>query len=65
MTDDSGAGGPIVSLMVSQDGKQRLCCICFEWCIRDDLEPVSDEPGKVWDVCKSCAVREKAQGGIY
>ena len=58
----------IISLMHSSDGKQHACCICFHWFTVDQLEPVSaadpDEP-KVWDVCKTCAARDKESGARY
>lgn len=41
------------------------CVICFEDKVKANMEPVSDEPGKVWDVCKECAEREKALGAKY
>jgi hypothetical protein len=46
------------------DGR-AMCCICFEVKTKAELEPVSDSPGKVWDVCRECAEREKAQGATY
>jgi hypothetical protein len=47
------------SLMHSADGVHHACCICFEWFTKDELEPVENEPGKVWDVCKGCAADER------
>lgn len=41
------------------------CCLCFEGFEFEDLEPVSDEEGRRWDVCKGCAAIEKAQGAKY
>lgn len=38
-----------------------LCCHCFDYFRRDELAPVEDEPGKVWDVCKDCKARERAE----
>ena len=55
----------MIDLMVSSDGTQRRCCICFELCQRAELEPVSDEPGMFWDVCKTCATKEKQHGAVY
>lgn len=43
----------------------RCCCLCFKGFDKKDLEPISDEPGKVWDVCKECAANEKALGAKY
>lgn len=40
------------------DGKV-ICQICCEATLRDDLEPVEDEPGQVWDICKTCAAKER------
>jgi hypothetical protein len=54
-----------ISLMHSADGKHHACCICFEWFTIPELEPVSDEPGKVWDVCRSCAETERQRGDTY
>lgn len=42
-----------------------MCMLCFEFVEKVDCEPCSDEPGKVWDVCKECAAREKANGATY
>lgn len=42
-----------------------MCQLCFAMTDHDDLEPVSDEPGKVWDVCKYCAEVDRADGGTY
>jgi len=48
-----------VNNMQLTDGR-HLCCICFEkYFTLDELEPVEGEPGKVWDVCKGCAKRER------
>lgn len=47
-------GGEHVFLARLADGRV-MCCICFEYCTRDQLEPVADELGKVWDVCRECA----------
>lgn len=41
------------------------CVICFEDKDKSKMEPVSNEPGKVWDVCKDCAEMEKAHGAEY
>lgn len=36
-----------------------MCCICFEFCIREQLNPIKDDPdGAVEDVCLDCAQRE-------
>jgi hypothetical protein len=51
-------------LMHLPDGR-HVCCICFEAFTREDLEPVTDEPGKVWDVCRGCAAREREHGAVY
>lgn len=39
------------------DGR-HICQICCEAKGRDELQPVTDDPTKVWDVCKECAQRE-------
>lgn len=39
-----------------------ICQICCESKLKDQMEPVSDTPGKVWDVCHECAVED---GGKY
>lgn len=41
------------------------CVICFEDKNKTDMEQVSADPGKVWDVCKSCAEIEKTYGVTY
>lgn len=53
----------VVDLMDWPGG--RRCCICFEGCTVEELEPVSDEPGRVWDVCRKCAGVEKLAGARY
>jgi hypothetical protein len=55
----------VVSLMHDPDGIHHACCICFEWFTKEGLEPVSDEPGKVWDVCKDCAAKEREMGAQW
>lgn len=57
------SSGPVVSLMDWPGGSR--CCLCFEGFEVKDLEPVSDEEGRYWDVCKQCAAIEKAQGAKY
>jgi hypothetical protein len=47
-------GGEWTLLNRLTDGRVS-CCVCFEFHHRDGLEPVADEPGKVWDVCRECA----------
>lgn len=42
-----------------------ICAICMEATAKEELKPVSDEPGKVWDVCKQCAALEGAFGVKY
>lgn len=42
-----------------------MCMICFEAKDKTKMEPVSDEPGKVWDVCQECAEIEKELGAKY
>ncbi|WP_329308392.1 hypothetical protein [Streptomyces microflavus] len=37
-----------------------MCCLCFEYCTRDQLNPVD---GGVEDVCKPCARMEAAAAG--
>lgn len=37
-----------------------MCMLCFDSKPRDEMQPVADEPGKVWDVCKECAANERA-----
>jgi hypothetical protein len=50
-------GGEWVSLSRLTDGRVA-CCVCFEFRHRHELEPLADEPGKVWDVCRECAQSE-------
>jgi len=42
-----------------------ICQICCESKKKEEMEPVSDSPGKVWDICKDCAKREKEAGAKY
>lgn len=56
--------GGITRLTRLKDGRV-MCTICMEYTERKDLEPVSDEPGRVWDVCTGCAVFEKANGATH
>jgi hypothetical protein len=47
--------GKFVDLTRLKDGR-IMCSICFEYRHTEDLEPVADEPGRFWDVCKGdCA----------
>jgi hypothetical protein len=46
-------GGERFLLTRLTDGRV-MCCVCFEYFTRDRLEPVVDEPGKTWDVCRPC-----------
>lgn len=48
---------------IAQDGV--MCCICFVSWAKEDLEPFTEEPGHVWDVCKTCATEDKRHGGKY
>lgn len=50
------------SLYYLPDGR-HICQICCEAKDRDELTPVTGEPGKVWDVCKECAEIETSFGG--
>ncbi|MCX5000944.1 hypothetical protein [Streptomyces longwoodensis] len=49
-------GGTRTRLDRLTDGR-IMCCICFEFCTRDQLNPVD---GIVEDVCRSCARIEAA-----
>lgn len=46
------------------DGR-AACCICFCFFGTEGLEPVSDEPGRYWDVCLTCAAEEKDHGASH
>lgn len=35
------------------DGKV-LCCLCFTYKAKSELDPVKGEPGRYWDACTSC-----------
>jgi hypothetical protein len=39
-----------------------ICQICCESKEKSEMEPATDFPGKVWDICKECA---KAEGGEW
>ena len=43
-------------------GGRVICEICCEIKTHDQLEPVSDDPGTFWDVCRDCAAKEREQG---
>lgn len=43
------------------DDGRVMCCICFAYCTRDELQPVADEPGRWHDVCIPCWA---AEGGV-
>jgi len=49
-------GGVRVRLDRSTHGRV-MCCLCFDWCTHDQLDPTED--GRVRDVCKPCAEKEK------
>lgn len=69
------------TLRFHPDGKHVLCTVCMRWKTVDQLEPVSSDfplrggedgiysaskpAGEVWDVCKSCAAREKRDGAQF
>ena len=42
-----------------------ICQICCEDFTREEMEPVSDDPSKVWDICRTCADLEKTRGVSY
>lgn len=42
-----------------------ICEICCESKPRAAMEPVSDDPAWVWNVCRDCAEDERAQGAVY
>lgn len=42
-----------------------MCVLCFDLFFTDELEPVTGEPGRTWDVCRDCAGYEKASGATY
>ncbi|MFC7983838.1 hypothetical protein [Streptomyces sp. NPDC057336] len=48
-------GGTWTRLSRLTDGRV-MCCLCFEYCTHDQLNPVN---GDVEDVCKPCAAREQ------
>lgn len=51
--------GGITRLSRLDDGRVA-CCVCFGYVPREGLEPVEDEPGRVWDMCRPCAAAERA-----
>ena len=42
-----------------------ICAMCFRIWPWEEMEPVSDEPGKRWDVCMDCAARERQLYGVH
>ena len=53
------AGGGSRTLLTRFTDGTVLCCVCWERCRMDDLNPIGD--GKVEDVCKQCAADEMAE----
>lgn len=49
-------GGTWTRLDRLTDGRV-MCCLCFAYCTRDELNPLPD--GDVEDVCKPCAVLDR------
>lgn len=45
--------GGITRLSRLDDGRV-MCCHCFAYCTHDELEPVANELGRWWDVCRPC-----------
>lgn len=45
-------------LLRPADESRHICTICCKMKNRSDMQPVSDEPDRVWDVCKKCAERD-------
>jgi hypothetical protein len=39
----------------AQSQPNVMCMVCFEVKKREQMAPVADEPGVVWDVCLECA----------
>lgn len=56
LTVPLAGGGSYTRLDRLTDGR-IMCCLCFEFCTRDQLHPVE---GGVEDVCKPCAGRERS-----
>ncbi|MFI0233121.1 hypothetical protein [Streptomyces sp. NPDC017086] len=54
LTIPLGDGGSYTRLDRLIDGRV-MCCLCFEYCTRDQLNPVE---GGVEDVCRPCVERE-------
>jgi len=52
-------------IVVDKDFPPIICHICFCTVSETELEPVSDEPGEVWDVCRKCAAKDKEHGAVY
>lgn len=40
------------------DDGRVICQICCEAKTHEELAPVEDEPGRVWDVCIECTQRD-------
>lgn len=47
-------GGSYVRLNRLTDGRV-MCCLCFDYVTRDELNPID---GGVEDVCRTCATKE-------
>lgn len=48
-------GGVWIRLDRTNKGRV-MCCLCFDWCTHDQLNPTDD--GRVEDVCIPCAKKE-------
>jgi len=56
---------PQISIEMRRRTGLIICQICCRAMLRISMEPVSDTPGHVWDVCRECARWEKQQGAVF
>jgi hypothetical protein len=56
---------PRISIEHTRMTGRVICQICWADKPKTEMEPVSDAPGTVWDVCRDCAGWEKRQGARY
>jgi hypothetical protein len=51
-------GGTFVNLKRLTDGRV-MCCLCFGYFPKEELEPTGEDDGSVFDMCRVCAEEER------
>lgn len=49
----------------TEETGEIICQLCCQSYPRAMMEPVSNDPEKVWDACKDCAAHEKVMGAEF